>query len=68
MTNSIYYLLGHIDNYSGGFSSNDGIFKRISFLDFDWKIDSKKINKSERLIEMSQTILNENKLLDDIHI
>jgi hypothetical protein len=68
MTNSIYYLLGHIDNYSGGFSSNDGIFKRISFLDFDWKIDNEKINKSERLIEMCQNILNENKLQDDIHI
>lgn len=68
MTSSIYYLLGHIDNYSGGFSFNEEIFKRISFLNFDWKIDSEKIRKSEKLIKMCQTILNENKLPDDIHI
>lgn len=66
--NSIYYLLGHINNYSGGFSSNDGIFKRISFLNFDWRIDEEKIRKSERLIKMCHTFLNENKLPDDIHV
>ncbi len=68
MTNSLFYLLGHIDNYSGGFSSNDGIFKRISFLDFDWKVDDEKILKSERLIKMCKIVLNENNLTNDIQI
>lgn len=68
MTNSLFYLLGHIDNYTGGFSSDDGIFKRISFLDFDWKVDKEKIRKSERLIRMCQTVLNENNLPSDIRI
>ena len=68
MSNSLFYLLGHIDNYSGGFSSNDGILKRISFLDFDWKVDNEKIHKSERLIKICQTVLDENNLYNDIEI
>ena len=68
MTNSLFYLLGHIDNYCGGFSSIDGIFKRISFLDFDWKVDKEKIRKSEKLLKMCQTVLTENKLSNDIQI
>lgn len=57
MQNSIYYLLGHIDNYAGGFSSEYGIFKRVGFLGSDSKIDPEKVLKSERLLKKySKTI------------
>lgn len=68
MENSIYYLLGHIDNYSGGFSSSDGVFKRTSLLGFDWKISDEKVRKSERLLKKCAVILEEYKLPNDIRV
>ncbi|WP_343635647.1 hypothetical protein [Fluviicola sp.] len=68
MNNSIYYLLGHIDNYAGGFSYEEGIFKRISLLGADWKINPEKVHKSERLLKKSAAILEENNLPNDIRI
>lgn len=68
MENSIYYLLGHIDNYAGGFSAADGVFKRISLLGADWKINPEKVLKSERLLKKCEAILEENNLSNDIRI
>jgi hypothetical protein len=65
---TIYYLLGHIDNYAGGFSSDDGIFKHISFLNFDWQVDDEKIKKSNKLLKACEKVLAENKLPNDIYV
>lgn len=68
MSNSIYYLLGQLDNYAGGFSAAEGVFKRISLLGFDWKIDAEKVRKSERLLKKCADILEEHNLSNDIRI
>lgn len=67
MNLSIYYLLGFIKNYSGGFSFEEEIFQRISF-SHDFKFSKKKIEIANKLISICEKTLSEFFLNNDIRI
>lgn len=68
MNLSIYYFLGFINNYSGGFSSQEGIFQRLSLLDDHFKISKKKVEISNKLIKICEETLLEFSLNNDLKI
>ncbi len=59
MNLSIFYLLGFINNYSGGFSTENGTLQRISYLDFDYNLSPQKIKNCEKFIKMCTNTLIE---------
>lgn len=63
----IFYLLGFINNYAGGFSTKDGIFQRITHLE-DWEISLEKILISKKLIRICEQLLLEENYTNDIKI
>lgn len=68
MNVEFYYLLGFINNYSGGFSRESGVYQRISFLDDHFQVCERKAANAERLKELGEKLLDENNRHNDIHL
>lgn len=68
MNLSLFYLIGFLKNYSGGFSVNEAIFQRISFVGDDFEISQQKKDIFKKLITICESTLNESKLDNDISV
>lgn len=64
----LFYVIGFMKNYAGGFSAEESIYQRISFTGDDFKISAQKKKSFEKLISICQKALNEAKLDNDITI
>jgi hypothetical protein len=68
MNLSLFYLIGFLKNYSGGFSVSEAIFQRISFVGDDFEISQQKKDIFKKLITICESTLNESGLDNDISI
>jgi len=64
---NLFYLLGFINNYTGGFSAKDGIFQRFSFTE-DFEISEHKIAIFKKVVTICEQLLLENAIENDIRI
>ena len=64
---SIYYLIGFMNNYSGGFSRENGIFQHISYTE-DFEYSEEKVKISKKVIEKCEKTLVESDMENDIKI
>ncbi|MEO4004173.1 hypothetical protein [Flavobacterium sp. CAU 1735] len=67
MNLKIFYLLGFINNYSGGFSTKDGIFQRFSFTE-DFEISDHKMAVFKKVVTLCEQLLLETAMENDIRI
>jgi hypothetical protein len=67
MNLKIFYLLGFINNYAGGFSAKDGIFQRFSFTE-DFEISEHKIAVFKKVVTICEQLLLETDRENDIRI
>ncbi len=63
----LFYLLGFINNYTGGFSTKDGIFQRFSFTE-DFEISEHKIAVFKKVVTICEQLLLETAIENDIRI
>lgn len=64
---NLFYLLGFINNYAGGFSTKDGIFQRFSFTE-DFEISDHKIAVFKKVVTICEQLLLETDSENDIRI
>lgn len=68
MNLTLFYLIGFIKSYSGGFSMEESIYQRISFVGDDFEISESKIETFKKLTELCEKTLTEAKVDNDIVI
>lgn len=68
MNVSLFYLIGYMKSYAGGFSINESIYQRISFVGDDFTIDTHLQKTFKKLIKICEKALDEANLNHDITI
>lgn len=68
MNLSLYFLIGFIKNYAGGFSVNESIYQRISFIGDNFEISQQKKDSFKKLIKVCESVLKNVGIDNDISI
>ena len=57
MNLTLFYLIGFMKSYSGGFSIEESIYQRISFVGDDFEISESKKEAFKKLTELCEKTL-----------
>ena len=68
MNLTLFYLIGFIKSYSGGFSIEESIYQRISFVGDNFEISESKKETFKKLTELCEKTLTDAKVSNDINV
>jgi len=68
MNLTLFYLIGFMKSYSGGFSIEESVYQRISFVGDDFEISESKKETFKKLTELCEKTLTDAKVSNDINV